>query len=285
MTQGLWTGVSLAGVYGLAALGFTFFYSASRLVNLSYGAVIMLAGLVATSVVGADGNPWTAVLVSVVAGGLISVGIYALLLRPVRMRSSTFLIALTIGLLYVGTGLAQLVWGPSGHFTPRLADGQVDLPGGTLSVHQLLTVVIAVLACGAFAIGLRRTLLGTALRGIADDVVGAAAVGIAEGRLLVAAAAISGGLAGLAAALIIPDTGVDPQTAGSFTLIALTAAVIGGLGSMWGALAGALVLGLVSGVTTALAPEWFSIVQFGLLLLVLAVRPTGLIPTTSARRA
>lgn len=282
-TQGALSGIAVGSVFALAAVGFSLFYSASRVLNLAHGAVIMLVGLSLSTLFGSDGSPYMAVVVAVLLGAALSTAAYLLLLHPVRKRPQMMVVAITLGVLFLSVGAGNVWWGPNVRFLRRFSTTQVVVPGGVLTGHEIATIAVAVMATAATMFWLRRTMTGKALRAVAEDLEGAQVVGINPTRAVAIAAAASGALAGLAAALIVPSTGMAPDFAGRLTLFATAAAILGGLGRVDGALVGGMLLGIVNGVTQAVDPHWFNVVQFALLLLVLTLLPQGLLGSRKGR--
>jgi branched-chain amino acid transport system permease protein len=134
-------------------------------------------------------------------------------------------------------------------------------------------VVAVVVVLGLF---FGRTVAGKSLRAIADDEAGARLVGIRTDLVLLGGSMLAGGLAGLAAVIVAPQVGVNFLSGFEWTLVAVTAAVVGGIASEWGALAGGLVIGIAQGFMLVKAPQWFLTIEFGILIATLAFRPEGL---------
>jgi len=247
------------------------FYRSAGILNLAHGSLVMLAGMVLTSVMPSL-PAWIALPLGVALGVTFSVLLFVLFVRPVLARGPWFLMFVTLGVSFIAVGAAQIIWGTNSHGFEPAVEGQVNILGAVLRYQQLLGLFLAFVVTAFVAWHLRHTMLGRAIRAAAEEPDGAATVGIDAKRMMLIAALSTGGLAGLGAALIVPDIGVEPQTANFLTLIAVTAAVIGGLGSIWGAVAGGMTLGIFNGLSSGLAPRWFEVIEFSLLLLVLVYR-------------
>lgn len=274
--QGLWTGLALGAIFALVAAGFSLFYRSSGLVNMAHGATVMVVGYLLSAVFGGVAGSTLAPIAGLLIGAGVGLVFYVLLVLPAAHQGGRQVLAMTLGGSFALAGVVQAVWGTTGRGLGSFATWTLSLPGGTLTGQDAVAIIIAVVVGVLMAVLLRRTMIGRALRAVAEDPVGAACVGINARALQALAMIISGGLAGLAAACIVPQQGVDATTGDTYLLVAIVAAVLGGLRSFWGSAAGALLLGLVIGVVSGVAVRWVDVVEFGVLIAVLAVRPAGL---------
>jgi branched-chain amino acid transport system permease protein len=284
LMQGLLSGLSLGATYALIAMGLSLFHSSSNILNMAHGSVVMLVGYVLSSIFGRSGNAWISIPTGILLGVVISLTIYLVFIRPVSNRSIVMVITITIFVLFIASGLAQVIWGSDSKIIAPISDRQFHIFGGVMSGHQIWVIGIVIIVSTLLALFFHNTLIGRSLRAVADNPAGAAAVGINKNTILMIAVIISGALAGLAAALVVPDIGVSPESGGRFTLLAAASAAIGGVSNIWGALIGGLILGIISGAVSGIAPTWFEVVQFGLLIVIFAIRPQGILGRKAVRK-
>jgi branched-subunit amino acid ABC-type transport system permease component len=235
----------------------------------------MLAGFILTSLM-PNGWGWAAPLVGLIIGGMLGMVLYLVLFGPLLKRG--FLIAMTASLAaaFIVTGVAQVVWGVNTLSISPIIGGTTLLPGGVLTNQQVATLVITALAFLIIVPVIQWTSIGRVMRAVADNPAGASCIGINPRRVHVLAALLGGAAAGLAAAMLVPQQGVSITSADDFALYAISGAILGGLGSTWGAAAGGLVLGIVGGLATGYAPDWYEVLEFGIVLLILRVYPRGI---------
>jgi len=272
-------GIAVGCVYALVALGFVLIYKATAVVNFAQGELMMLGGFVALALVAA-GWPWLLALAG--AAVLCALGGLAaerLLLRPLSGQPHIPIVMTTLGLGFMLKGGVTMLpgWGAETHALPTPFAGQVLAPGGTplAADHLLVIAVTAMLGLLLFAF-FRFTRTGKALRATAQNPRGAQLVGISLTRMQGLAWALAAGLAAVAGVLLAPVTFVHAQM-GAIGLKALPAAVIGGFGSIPGAVAGGLLLGLVESFAGFYAPDGVKDVAAHVLVLaILWLRPAGL---------
>lgn len=273
--QGLVTGVSLGAAYAIAAVGLTLMYRVSRVLNLAHGAVMMAVGLFLAK---QDiSNPIALLAIAIPLGALLSGVVHMVTIRPFQFRDHVTRLTVLVGVLFAAGGLAQWLAGTNSYITDPLIAGSWKIPGGaTLGKHSFATLLIVIAVVILLAWFLNRTSMGKSMQAIAEDYRGSVLIGISVDRLLLFAALIAGALAGLAAVLIVPQTGVNFNGGFSLTIAAVVSAVVGGLRSVWGAVIGGLLIGIGQGLMLQYYPQWFSTLQFSLLIVVLAFRPQGL---------
>jgi branched-subunit amino acid ABC-type transport system permease component len=280
-------GLVTGAVYAIAAVGVSLVYGILRLVHFAYGDVMTFGAFVALTCDTTLGlGIALSALIAMVATAVLSVGLDVVLWRPLRARRAGFmsLFLASIGLALVLRQVVFLAWGPQ----PRAYD--VDpfkvytLGSVRLSGAQGIAIVVAVVAIVLVALLLAFTTLGRTMRAVADDRALAAVAGIDTGRVVLATWVLAGLLAALAGVLAgLVQSTFDPNFGFTLLLPVFAAVVLGGIGSAYGALAGGLLLGVVSELSTweALAggvdPVYKPVVAFGVLILVLLARPQGLL--------
>jgi branched-chain amino acid transport system permease protein len=274
-------GLTTGSIYALVALGFSLVFQTTALLSFAHPQLMMLGGMVGYTILARFNAPFVlAAAGAALFSGLISVLIDLAILRPMRWRRATEnnLVVVTIGVGIILMSLAMLVWGPYSLPYPN-ADKPVSFAAAGLIFEQKsIAIWIAVVATLlVFQIFLRRSRLGLAMRAGAVDSATAELVGIPIRWVIALSFALSGALAGLAGALIgsLYYASFDMGATG---LKSLCAAVIGGFGNLPGAVLGGLLLGVFeSFMTTHVAAQLTDTFIYGLLILLLLVRPQGLL--------
>jgi neutral amino acid transport system permease protein len=282
LVNGLVTGSVLA----LAAVGVSIVYGTLRLVNFAYGDYMTFGAFMGVLFNVTLGIPIVfSALLAMVATAVLSVALEFTLWRPLRSRSAGFmsLFLVSVGLALVLRHLIYLVAGPQPR-TYAIDPYKVYVIGEVrLSGAQGIAIVVA--AVGIVLVGLliARTSVGRMMRALADDLQLTAVSGVRTGRVIVAVWILSGLLAGLAGVLAgLVQTSFNPQLGFTLLLPIFAAVVLGGIGSAYGALTGGLALGLAMELSTwpelagGVDPTYKPVVAFGLLVLVLLLRPQGL---------
>ena len=246
--------IPLIGAYAMFAIGISAIYRASRVLNLAHGAMAMLPAYVFYSLVESVGlNRYIALPLAVASGALLGIGVEMLFVRRLRSQGATAQTVGTIAVTGVLVALAAKVWGTASVLSPTLfPDKAVELAGNKVSYGDLGVLGVGIVACGAMFAFFRFTEYGLAMRGAAQNRTAARLMGVDPDRAASAAWAIGGGLAGLAGILLASVTSLDPYTMSLQVLPAFVAALIGGLESLVGAIAGAVVVGLAFGMVPAM---------------------------------
>ncbi len=276
--------LSLGGLYALMALGLVIVYGILRLVNFAYGELIMVAGY-GLLLFGRSPLPWIIVAVlSVIASLVAGVLMERVAFRPVRNTSPTTMLITSFAVSNLLQNIALLTVSPRPR-APRLPSIFVEsraIAGVQIKVVDVIGLVVSVIALGILTVFLRRTIIGLALRAAADDFTMTRLVGIRANVVIASAFAVSGFMAGIVALFWIGRTGqVWPAVGLQPVLIAFIASVIGGMESLKGAVLGGYILGfLTMGLQTWLPQgvnNYRDAVMFGIVVLVLLVRPQGII--------
>jgi branched-chain amino acid transport system permease protein len=272
-------GLSFGALLFILAAGLSLVFGMMDVVNLAHGAFYMLGAYIALSVVQLTGSFWAAVLVAPAALAVIGLVIEPLLLRRLRGRHLDQVL-LTIGVSLVIVDLIGQLWGRevrSLAAPPGLA-GSVDLIGGAYPVYRLF--VIAFGAALAIAMGLvyRRTSIGMLVRAGVQDAEMLSALGVDIDRLFARTFAAGAGLAGLAGVIAAPVFGVQPgMDTDPGLLYSLVVVVVGGLGTLSGAVAGSALVGPADTFGKVLFQDVALAVIFAIVALILLLRPTGLL--------
>ncbi len=282
-------GLVNAGIFALAAVGFTLQFSVTNVLNIAFGALMSLAAFLAYElnvVVGA--NIWLALAVAGIGSGLISVLLNRGLIQPFLRRGTNFfgMVVVTIALDLIVEYAIEAIWGTN-FFHYNVNTGSPVKFGGFLFTHlQLVSIGIAVAGMIVIQLLLRRTKLGKAMRASSCDARLAKVCGIRTSRVYDAGWFISGVLAGVSGVILGLSLGTFSFTLGDEYLIVIIAAtMLGGIGQAYGAMLGALVIGLVTQWSSLVISSSYSeVVAFLILILVLLFRPQGIVSGVAVDR-
>ena len=279
-TQYAIAGLSNGGIYALIALGWVLIFNTSGVLNLAQGELLAWGGLVFAWCETSTDLP---LVLSLLAGIGAAVGIAIALdvvaIRPIRSTELVPVILVTLGASFVLRELARIVFGPDALRHDYLVGGDPIIIFGAalLPATILLWVVVAVAVCG-LALFFRFTVYGKAMTACSDDVVGARAIGINPARMRTLAFALSGALAAIGGILIVSSTSMSWEGGTLIGLKGFVAAVFGGLGSYSGAVVGGVTLGLLEAFGAGyVSSEYKDVFALGLLVLLLLLRPTGIL--------
>jgi branched-chain amino acid transport system permease protein len=291
--QQLANGISLGSVYALFALGFTLIFGVLEIINLAHAAVLAVGALLAYTLftrLGAGLAP--ALLGAFVGTGLLGVVIDYVAFRPLRIRQASRLASLitSIGVALILVNLAQILWGAEPlSYPPGAVPLRFFTNGGiTVSLLQIITLATTV----ALLIGLRllltRTKIGMAIRAVAENPTTASLLGMPFDRVVMFTFFLSSALGGVAGVLVgmLLQGSVSPFMGNTYGLKGLAAIILGGMGDITGAVLGGLIMGIGEiMIVQYLNSSYRDGVAFGLLFLVLIVRPTGLLGQRGSREA
>ncbi|MDQ2734925.1 MAG: branched-chain amino acid ABC transporter permease [Pseudomonadota bacterium] len=292
LEQQLVNALSLGCVYALFALGFTLVFGVLGVINLSHGSVFMVGAYAALAVVTHLSAPlWIALLVALFASGLLGLAIDFLVLRPLRHRSAPHLIPMiaTIGIAIFFNSGVQGVFGAENLRFPSetVPDRELQFWGIQISVLEVAIIVLSFAMMAGLMLVMRKTQLGRALRAIAESPKAAALLGInVEGLFYLTSftAAALGGIGGVLIALY--SNAVYPLMGQPMLQKGIAVIILGGMGDIRGALVGGLFLGFAEVLSVAYVGSTMrDAVAFGLLFLVLLVRPQGLFGKVLERKA
>lgn len=287
MLQALVNGIVLGSLFAVLATGLTVVYGVMDVPNFAHAGVITLSAYVILTGGRDLGLPfWLAVLLGVVSAGLLSVATDLVAYQFVRDRPLAAP-AVALGLLLILDNSALKIWGFRHQSLSAPYSGvTVHLFGTAISAVNLAVVAVAVVSLSALGIVLIRTNVGRAIRAVSQDREAAAILGLKLQRQYLSAFFISGLLAGLAALAYAPTYDVDPYMADAPILTAFVVVIIGGLGSVPGAIVGGLILGVVESFGAVyVSGSYQTAFGFLVLLVVLVLRPSGLFSITGRRVA
>ncbi len=277
-------GLLLGGIYGLVSIGLNLIFGVVRIVNFAQGELVMFGmygSYYAYAFLGI--NPYLSVLFVAPLVGLIGVAIQRLVIQPLHNESNMQIFA-TFGLLMmfqnimlaVSKGEAFSIGGQVG--TTVLTVGDLRI-----SVVRLVTLAATTLITIGLHLYLRHTMIGKSIRAVTQDKRAARVMGINVERTFLFTFGIGAALAGMAGALLTPIYSVTPAVGGNFILAAFAVVVLGGLGSVWGAYIGGLIVGVVEALAGYyIDPAFKTAIWFIIFLVVLIVRPSGLMGQVGA---
>lgn len=274
-------GVIVGAIYALLALGFTIVYRTVKFFHFAHGVVYAVGAYIAYSLIITLGlNPIVSFFLASLLAGVVGVLIDRLVYRPLRMRKApnlVFLIA-SFGVFIFIQNLLQLIYGAQ-IFTIRtgpVKEGHHFL-GAVITDTQILILTTSVTLCIALWLFVKKTKLGKAMRAVADDPLAASIVGINPERIILAAFAIGSALAGAAGILISLETNIEPTMGMNAILKGIIASIIGGIGSIPGAMFGGLFLGIAENLGIwKISAGWKDCIAFVILIVFLLLRPGGI---------
>ena len=279
LTLAIGFGLVTSAILALCAVGFTLQFGVSNILNLAYGDVMTVSAFMAYLVNATGAGIWLAVCAGAATGAVVSVLISTLIFTPfLRRGTSRFaMIMVSLALAVILQNAIQAVAGPAFRSYSRSQGTSLHLLGMILTPYQLAIIGVAAASLLALHLLLRYTRIGKALRATAADAELARSCGIATERVSALAWAISGALCGLGGVtLALNLASFDFHFGNAFLLVIVAAAVFGSVGQPYGAMVGALVIGIASELAAIWTPSLKQVVAFVILALILLVRPAGL---------
>ena len=292
MGQQIINGLFLGSIYSLFALGYTLVFGVLDILNLAHAAVFMLSCFVALALVASlHLNILIALPLAVVFAGLLGVLLERVAFRPLRGRSDSNTSGLisSLAMATVFEAVALQIWGPNVSRFPigTLPDRQIQILGGVVSQLQLGIIAVAVVLFLALTWLVQRTRLGREVRAVAESPRAARILGVDVDRAIAASFAISSALGGAAGVLFgLAFNSISPDMGRSVELKGLAVIILGGMGTMPGAVIAGFALGLIEVFVVAyLGSSWRDAVSFTALFLILVLRPRGLLGAATLREA
>jgi len=276
--QQVLNGLTLGGIYGLVALGLTLVYGILHVPNFAHGAFYMFGAFVSFHLMSAWGwNYWLAMGGAALCVALIAVLAERLVFHPLRNASGLHPMIAAIGMLLFLEAAAQAVWGADFHRMQTPYNGIIELAGVTAPVQRLLIIAAAFTLMVVLHLFLKKTVMGSTIIAMAQNRDGASLVGIDANRVAMLTFAISGVLAAVAATLYAPINLVYPAMGHLVITKAFVIIILGGMGSVPGAIVGGLIIGFAESFGAFyISTDYKDIIAFVLLVFILSLRPQGL---------
>ena len=276
-------GISLGSVYAIIALGYTMVYGIAKMLNFAHGDVIMVGAYVCFFAVSSYGlNPILGIIIAIAVCTVLGIVIERLAYKPLRNVTSLAVLITAIGVSYFLQNAAQLLWTSNPKIFPAIfGNGDIEMFDGEMTVpyKTLVTIGACIIIMVALTLFTGKTKIGKAMRACSEDKGAAQLMGINVNKTISITFAIGSALAAIAGVLLcsayprlIPTTGSMPG------IKAFTAAVFGGIGSIPGAFLGGILLGIIEIFSSAyLSTELANAIVFLVLIIILLVKPTGLL--------
>lgn len=287
LLQNILGGLSAGSLYGLAALGLTAVFKTTGLVNFAQGDMAMVSTFIAFTLLTALGMPYSIVfLLAIVFAALFGAALERGLIRPQLRKPHVSQIMVTLGLSMILNGLAGLTWGFEPQpFKAPLGSEPIRFAGLAVSKNSLLIFAVAAVLMLAMYLFFKYTLAGIALRATAQNASAARLMGIPIGAVFSLSWAVAGILSAVAGILVAPSTTLDPNFMAEVAIKAFAGGILGGFNSLPGAVVGGLFLGVLENLVAGyISTEMKSVFAFSLILLVLVIRPYGLLGSPPGKK-
>lgn len=276
--QQIFNGVMIGSTYAIVALGLTLVMGILNIPNFAHGHLYMIGGYVTYLFMSSLGlGYWLSLLISVVVLGAIGVLMEQFIYRPLTDQPHINAFIAAIGSLLFLEALALIVWGAQGRRIPNPYPQIFEVMGITMSVQRLLVIVAAVVLIVGLHLFMKKTVIGAAIEAVAQNREGAMLTGINVNRVSAITFAISSGTAAIAASFLSPIFMLSPSMGAILGMKAFVIVILGGLGSIPGAILGGYILGLIEALGGGyISGAYKDVFAFGALIIILAVKPTGL---------
>ncbi len=279
MSQYLVNGLVLSSIYIIVALGLTLVYSILDVPNFAHGELVMVGAYIGVFLIGMMGvtNYFFVLIFAVFALAGLSLLLWKFIFRPLRSAPPVAMFIAALGLVYILQSAVQLIWGKEWLSLRSPFTGSLLLGGATITHTRIFIFSLGCLLMILVSLFVYRTWSGKGIRAVSQSESGAALVGINSNRMMSLTFAVSGGLAGCAGILLGHVTFVFPLMGFSPLLKAFAMIIIGGMGSIPGAIIGGFFIGMMETLCIAFfSAEYTDIFAFGALVIMLMIRPRGL---------
>lgn len=275
------SGLSLGSIYALIALGYTMVYGIAKMLNFAHGDIIMVGAFTIIVSVNTAGLPTgVGVLLSIVICVVMGVVTEKVAYKPLRTASPLAVLITAIGVSYLLQSLALLIFGSNQRSFPEIIKVKPAHIGKlTINGESIVTLIVSIVIMIALNLFISKTKMGKSMRAVSEDKQAAELMGISVNRTISITFAIGSGLAAVAGLFFGSTYGfIGPYTGSMPGIKAFVAAVFGGIGSVPGAMVGGILLGIIESLSKAyISTELSDAIVFGVLIVVLLVRPTGLL--------
>jgi len=273
-------GLSMGSTYAMIALGYTMVYGIAKMLNFAHGDIIMVGGYMLFVILSMTGNPFLGLLAAVVFCVILGVCIEKVAYKPLRGASPLAVLITAIGVSYLLQSTAQIIFGTAPKMVNVADLGSISLGEINVPVYTLVTLACSMVIMTALTLFVKYTRTGRAMIAVSEDKGAAQLMGINVNKIIMITFAIGSALAAFAGLFMLMKSPSLTNTLGAMPGIkAFTAAVIGGIGSIPGAMLGGLLMGVVEAISLtvpAIAP-YTDAIDFLLLIVILLVRPPGIL--------
>ena len=262
----------------LLAVGLTIIFGLMKIVNLAHGSLYMIGAYIGLSIFNYTESFWLALIFAPILTGLIGAFLYTLLFRHIQNADPMKQVLLTFGLIYIGLDSVRLLWGTMSHSisAPGILSNTVLLIGEPYPAYRLFVITVGLLVLFSLYFILEKTKIGAKVRASVDDPETAQLLQINTDKILFYTFALGCGLAGLAGITVAPILGVEPGMDMEVLVLTLIVVVVGGPGSLKGALIGSLLIGFVDSFGKVYIPQLAQIIIYAVMALTLLFKPDGL---------
>lgn len=273
-------GLSIGGIYAMIALGYTMVYGIAKMLNFAHGDIIMVGGYTIFVFLNMTGQPFIAILMAIIFCLILGVTIEKVAYKPLRGASPLAVLITAIGVSYLLQSLAQIIFGSAPKMVMIFDLGSVTIGKLKIQVATIVTLIATIIVMIALSLFVKFTKMGRAMIATSEDKDATQLMGINVNAVISVTFAIGSSLAAIAGLFYLMKSPSLSNTFGSMPGIkAFTAAVIGGIGSIPGAMLGGFLLGIVECISysiPAIAP-YTDAIEFLILIFILLVRPTGIL--------
>ena len=262
----------------LLAVGLTIIFGLMKIVNLAHGSLYMVGAYIGLSIFNYTESFWLALIFAPILTGLIGAFLYTLLFRHIQNADPMKQVLLTFGLIYIGLDSVRLLWGTMSHSisAPSILSNPVLLIDEPYPAYRLFVITVGLLVLFSLYFILEKTKIGAKVRASVDDPETAQLLQINTDKILFYTFALGCGLAGLAGITVAPILGVEPGMDMEVLVLTLIVVVVGGPGSLKGALIGSLLIGFVDSFGKVYIPQLAQIIIYAVMALTLLFKPDGL---------
>jgi branched-chain amino acid transport system permease protein len=274
----LFTGLALGAVYVLLAVGLSLIFGMLTIVNFAHGAFFMVGAYVGYALYQHVPNFWLCLVAVPLLVAAFGTAVERFLVRPLYGRGIDYPLLLTFGLAYVMVELVRIVFGKQGLpvDTPALLQGSTDILVGQFPIYRLFVIGVTAVVLAALWLFIEKTSFGLIVRAGARDPQIVRILGVDITRVWLIVFGLGTGIAGLAGFLSAPMQGISPEMGGSVLTVAFVVTVVGGMGSLAGAVIAGVLVGVVESLAVLFYPEAAKVSMFVIMAIVLLVRPQGL---------
>jgi branched-chain amino acid transport system permease protein len=276
----LFDGLSLGAIYALIALGYTMVYGIAKLLNFAHGDIIMVGAYAILCTLNIVGSPILGLAVAIVICTVLGIFIERIAYKPLRGASPLAVLITAIGVSYFLQGLAQLIFGSASRQVSNLSLGMMKIGSFEINKGTVVTLIVGSILMVVLTLFVKKTKTGRAMLAVSEDRGAAQLMGVNVNRIIMITFAIGSSLAAFASLFYLMSIPSANPTLGAMPGIkAFTAAVIGGIGSIPGAMLGGILLGLVENICKSIpaVSNYTTAIEFSLLIVILLVRPIGLL--------